>query len=210
MTEKKIKVLIIDDVKQFRQGLMASMKDFARIDIIGDAENGLEGLRFLNYKTPDVILLDLHMPVMDGDKTLDALKEKFPSIKIIILSFYDESALAANYLARGAHAFVSKGSDIKDLVETICFIHEKDTSADNSKRLVNITNKDGLDVRFKKREIEIMKLMCQGLSTIEIANKLFIVPKTVEAHKNNLYKKTNVHSNTKFLAMMMLNGWQYL
>ncbi len=212
---KKIKIAIVDDHNLFREGLAFLLSQSKEIDIIGEASNGYEFLKLLDFKLPDIVLMDIAMPEMDGIEATRIALEKYPELKIIALSMFEDQEYYYKMIHAGAHGFILKKSTGAELFKAI-----KDVmSGENyfSKELlksiiINMPDKRTFkfegDINlsdFTKREFEILRLLCTGLSSIEIADKLFISKKTVEGHKANLFLKTGL-KNTISLVMYAIKN----
>lgn len=208
--ETNIDVIIADDNKQYRQGLVSLLSTF-NIRTVAEAANGLELIDLLKEKKPDVILLDIQMPVLDGDEALTIITKKFMNTSIIVITQYDEAELIKNYILRGAKGFVTKNSGIEVLVEAIRNVRAYGFYFDNIREVMTgVTDRELKKAYFRTREVEIIRLMCQGKTIKEIANVLHIVPKTVEAHRKDLYTKTKTFSQSTFIIYAIRKGLNYL
>lgn len=193
-----IKALIAEDHRMFRAALRNHLKEH-RIEIIGEASNGGELLELMKTHQADVVILDIEMEGMDGGTTLDRLIKEYPMQKVVMLSQYDDSLLMQNFISRGAAAYVIKSETIDKLVEVIETIMY-------SKKITNYKN----DNTFTRREMEIMPYLCAGLTNEEIAEKLNIVPKTVEAHRYRLFSKVGAKKLCDFLKTAFQKGFQFI
>jgi DNA-binding NarL/FixJ family response regulator len=196
----KINIIITDDQNFLRDSLASLLKEY-NIHAIGLAKNGKELLQLVKTLIPDVILLDIEMPEMDGSTVLDILLKEKPHLKIIMLSQYDENALKENFILRGAKSFMTKSSDIKTIADEIIRIH---TSGSGNSYSLN------QNFLFTKRELEIIPIICAGKSTKEICSILNLDIKTVEAHRKRIYKKTGAKCIGEFLKIAFQNGLHYL
>lgn len=199
----RINIILAEDHKLFRQGLIKLLEEFD-IFTIEEAENGLQLLDQLKRRNPDVILLDIEMPEMNGYRAFEKIKELYPNQKVIFLSTHYDKMLIEHLYANGADGYHSKKDEIENLVETIRLVH---------------TNKFSIPIKcdgektkssFSKRESEIISLICAGKSNKEIASDLKITSKTVEAHKKNLFKKTNTQGVVKFVSYVLKNGLNFM
>lgn len=206
-----IKVLIAEDKKQFRQGLISYFRDYDFLEVIAEAENGRELLKLLNSTNPDVVLLDLSMPEMDGDQSFEFVMDHYPGIKIIILTNYDERELIKNYITRGARAYVTKNDDYFILLNAIKQVHETGYYYNNIEEIIgDLSEREQKRLGLKRREIEIIRLMCEGKTNKQIATELCIEIKTVEAHRKKIYQKTGTDSLPKFIAYAIKRGLNFL
>lgn len=120
----KIKLAVVDDHYLFRQGLMSLLESVDDMEIIIEASNGKEIIEALKSKKPDVILLDIQMPVMNGLEACEIIRKKYPDIKIIVLTMYDEEGMILQAIHRGAHGFLAKGTDVDKVIEGIYAVAE--------------------------------------------------------------------------------------
>lgn len=193
-----IKALIAEDHRMFRMAIRNHLMDY-NIDIVGEASNGLELLELLKSHQVDVVLMDIEMDGMDGGTALDIVIKEYPLQKVIMLSQYDDSLLMQNFISRGAVAFVNKSETIDKLVEVIETImfseHALGSVHDNT---------------FTRREMEIIPYLCEGLTNEEIAEKLNVVSKTVEAHRYRLFSKLGAKKLCDFLKTAFQKGFQFI
>lgn len=200
MTEK-INLIIADDHPIFRDGLKATLE---KIDIVGEirtAENGQEALNILEQDdTFDIIFMDIEMPVMDGIAATRIIMDKYPHKKVIVLTMFTHARYIIELYDIGVTGYIIKNTDAVELTKALKLAHEgeqyysKDVHESLFKTLLNRSKqKKEMMTRQEKiseREIEIMKLICEQYSSEEIAEKLFISPKTVKRHRQILFDKT--------------------
>lgn len=201
---KKIELIIAEDHLLYRETVVSALNKF-NIFSIREAGNGVQLLNELEIVVPDIILLDLEMPVMDGNAALKLIKEQYPSVKTIIFSQYDSPTIIQNYLDKGAHSYLSKLqlSDINVLKEELIKISSQ---SNDGPFLINTPD----NKLYTRRELEIIPLICHGKTTKEIAMELSIGKKAVEKHRNNLYKKTDTKSFAALLRYFYKEGFDYL
>ncbi|SEG39949.1 response regulator transcription factor [Flavobacterium urumqiense] len=195
-----IKIIVVDDEILFRKGISFLLEREKNLEIIFEASNGNELISFLktNNDHPDIILMDLKMPIINGVEATKIIRQDFPEIKIIALTSYDSKSFVANMIDVGAVSYLIKNATPHDLVTTINEVALKGFYyTDYIMKIITedvLTNKkvkSNFDSNFlTKREIEVLKLICFQKSTVEIADQLFISPRTVEGHRNNLLLKT--------------------
>lgn len=198
--ENRIKIILVDDEILFRKGISFLLGREKNIEIIFEASNGDELISFLssNKNHPDIIIMDLKMPVINGVEATKIIHEEFPDLKIIALTSYDSKSFVANMIDVGAVSYLIKNATPQELLTTINEVASKgfyytdyvmQIIQDNL--LTNKKAKSNFDTNFlSSRELEVLKLICSQKSTVEIAEKLFISPRTVEGHRNNLLLKT--------------------
>jgi DNA-binding NarL/FixJ family response regulator len=198
---KTIKIILVDDEILFRKGISFLLGRETNIEIIFEASNGDELISFLqNNKNnhPDIIIMDLKMPVINGVEATKIIRKEFPELKIIALTSYDSKSFVANMIDVGAVSYLIKNTTPQELLTTIKEVASKGfyytdyvMKIIQSDVLTNKKTKSNFDSNFlSPREIEVLKLICIQKSTVEIAEQLFISPRTVEGHRNNLLLKT--------------------
>lgn len=210
---KSISIAIVDDHLLMRQGLISLLKEFEQINILFDVSNGLEMLDQLKIHKPDIVLLDIEMPVMNGRKALTKMQEIYPDIKIIILSTHYSDAFIEEYIVSGANGFLPKESDIEIIIDAINDVYKNGYYYDNkiSPSLVSKLRKS-----FKARasvqpasltdqEKRIIKLFCMGKTAVGISEELFISKRTVEWHKENIYRKLEIRNTAELIKYALIN-----
>jgi DNA-binding NarL/FixJ family response regulator len=197
---KTLKIILVDDEVLFRKGISFLLTREENIEVIFEASNGLELMEFLKADNtkPDIIIMDLKMPFLNGIEATKIIRRDFPDIKIIALTSYDSKSFIANMVDVGAVSYLVKNTTPQELFATINEVAEKGFYY--SDYVMNIIQKDiiankkskcSFDTNFiTSRELEVLQLICKQKSTIEIGEKLFISPRTVEGHRNNLLLKT--------------------
>lgn len=212
-----IKVAVVDDQLLFRQSVSFLIGNQPGFSLVLEAENGRDCLDKLSgiNSLPDVALIDMEMPEMDGMQLNSELREKYPSIKVIVLSIHDKETLIGRMVQSGASGYLLKNCDKAELVNAIQTVYNTgfyfnpavlkaiQSKAVFSKR--SFKNINSIVIDISKREIEILQLICQELSTAEIAAKLFLSIRTVEGHRNNLLQKTGCH-NTAGLVLFAIRN----
>lgn len=195
-----IKIVLVDDELLFRKGISFLLEREENIEVVYEASNGLELITFLNNATilPDIVITDLKMPLLDGVEATKIISQHFPTIKIIALTSYDSNSFVANMIEMGAASYLVKNATPQELVKTILEVAHKgffyndqvmkiirdDFAADKNA-------KNGFNNHFlTNREVEVLRLICEQKTTAEIGEMLFISPRTVEGHRNNLLVKT--------------------
>jgi len=214
--QKIIKLMITDDHQLFRQGLVAIMQDYEDIYLLGDAENGqvlLDKLEVMD-KHPDVILMDLNMPVLDGIETTKAVKKKYPNIKIIVLTMEEDEKYIVHLIENGASGYLLKNTDPDEMLEAIHTVVEKGLyfNQHTSQALVsgiksNKNSKVSLnnELNLTARELEVLGMICNEFTNAEISKKLFISVRTVEGHRSSLLAKTGTRNTAGLVAFALRN-----
>lgn len=211
-----IHVAIADDQLLFRKGMMALTSEFADITIVLDAENGMDLLEQLgNTELPvEVVLLDISMPGMNGIETIRELQQKYPHIKVIILSIHSDENLIAKMIESGANGYLVKNAEpgeVKLAIQTVAekdFYFNEETLKAMKKALQSKRKKFTLNAAdsLTAREKEVLQLICREYTTPEIARELFISDRTVDGHRNNLILKTGARNTAGLVVFAMKNN----
>lgn len=201
---ENIKIALADDEVLFRKGIAFLLQRKKNIDIIFEGSNGQELISFLrenshNGTNPDIIIIDLKMPIINGVEATKIIHEEFPEIKIIALTSYNTKSFIANMIDVGAASYLVKNTTPQELMTTISevytngFYYNDDVLQVIHEYLISPKKKVKsryLDEQLTNREVEVLKLICKQFSGAEIAEKLFLSTRTVEGHRNNLLRKT--------------------
>jgi len=209
----KIKVLVVDDHQLFREGIVNLLYSAENIEVVAQAEDGLDAIEKAKHYKPDVVLLDITMPRMNGIETTKKLKALIPKIKIVILSMHSEKQYVKGVLEAGADGYLLKNCTNRQLTEAIQSVYDgkKYLSEDITGMVISgyldpsgseTTEYENLSVREK----EIFHLFAEGKSTREISELLFISVKTVNTHKQNILEKLDLKSNTELVKYALKNG----
>lgn len=212
--EPKYSVIIADDHTLFRKGLCGLLGTSQTCEVIGEASDGIELLDLLSTVTPDVVLLDIDMPNMDGYEAAQKALAQNPELKIITLSMHSDQDYYFKMVSLGVKGFLLKSSDFEEVNSAISTV-AKGGSFFSQELLCNLvgslksTSKvsdepDGESL--SQRELEILLLICQGLSNIEIADKLFISKRTVDKHRANILAKTNCKNTANLVVFAIKNS----
>ena len=212
----KIRVFHVEDYKIMRDGIRQLLSDDNQIKLVGEACNGEELMTALKSVPVDVLILDIYLDAMEDLKTLTgfqicrSVREKFPSIKIVAHSVYDDADRVAGIIKAGALGFVSKKSGFEELITAIKTVAkgQKFICSETARRLKNLnkfllgieSNLRSKEERFTQREREVLRLLSQGKSSREIADKLFITERTVESHRKNMIEKGGVRNTVELIA----------
>jgi DNA-binding NarL/FixJ family response regulator len=197
-----IKVAIADDHALFRTGVKTSLSSRKDIQMIAEAENGMQLMNLLKHIKPDVILLDIHMPIMDGYTTLPEIKKLYPEMKVIMLSMNNDPSIITKMMEIGANSYLTKESDSETIYQAIRTCYEQEFFFNdltnkallNGLRMKKPQESPMQEVQLTDKEITILKLMCEEKSTKEIADIVDLSPRTVEAIRDKLKTKTGVKS----------------
>jgi two-component system response regulator DegU len=215
-----LKLGIIDDHKLFRQGLIQILKKFENYDVVLEASSGEELLAKLVLEKPDVILLDLKMKGMSGQEAGAIIRRDFPDIKIIILSMNYSHDYIRQMMKIGVHGYLPKDIDQKKMIEAINQVYYKGHYMDEEiaavlreaiqsaerKNLRKSTYLESENISLTEREMDVLRLICKGQNTQQIADELFISYRTVEGHRKNLLLKTGLNNSVSLVVFAVKNG----
>ncbi|MCB0381372.1 MAG: response regulator transcription factor [Flavobacteriales bacterium] len=205
-----LKVYLADDHNIVAQGLASLIRQISTVDELKVFQNGKNLFDACLHEQPDVVFLDIEMPIWDGRKTLVELRNKFPIIRCNMLSMNNEKAIIDDCISKGALGYLSKDCTIDELKEAILNTSEVYFSKDVLKHLSGYgkTREDQkflLNEPLTEREVEVLTLLCDGLSPKEIANKIHLSPRTVETHKTAIMQKFEVNSVGKLISVAIKN-----
>jgi len=212
---KNIRVLITDDHSIVREGLRLILETIDGIEIVGEATDGAECLRVAPDLEPDVVLMDLQMPGMDGITAIGHLQREYPEIAIVILTTYNEDEMILQGLQSGARGYLFKDTDRETLLDTI-FAAAKGETLLKPEILNRVLDKfrtpkktalpKGVDLPLTDRELEVLKAAARGERNKEIAYKLGISERTVKSHLTSIYNKFGVDSRTAAVVIATQQG----
>jgi DNA-binding NarL/FixJ family response regulator len=213
----KYNIAIADDQVMFRKGLISLLSEFPELKVVIEADNGKDLQEKMKRKKPDVVLLDLEMPVMDGMETMAWLKATHPGIRVIILTMHNEEPIIAHMIENGAHGFLVKNDPIETLMDAIYSVMDTGYYFDDRvsrallQRLVlgEKVKPNFEKVTLSERETQIIQLICQELTNREIADKLSISVRTVEGHREAILQKLKA-KNTVGIVMYAIKNGLYL
>jgi DNA-binding NarL/FixJ family response regulator len=211
---KPINLAIADDHKIFRNGLKAMLEDCPDLNLIIEASNGKELIGQLATRTPDVILMDIKMPEMDGMQTTSHIHQNFKDVKVLALSMHNEDKYIVDMMKAGASGYLLKNAEPEEIIEAIATVHNKGfyfnehLSVTLIKQLVGPghDNAPQQNVELNDREIEVLKLVCQEYSNQEIADKIFLSVRTVEGYRARLFEKTGSKNLVGLVIFAIKNG----
>ncbi|GAB2998364.1 response regulator transcription factor [uncultured Cyclobacterium sp.] len=199
----KYKIAIVDDHQLFRDGIDSLLSMQENFEVVISAENGKDFLMKLKSGIqPDLLLLDLTMPEMNGFEVLNKLKKNYPKIKTIAISMHDDGNYIMQSIRGGAYGYLLKNTDAEELLLAIDTVlnGNKYFNKDISQRMINIMSLEGVSPkRLSPKEMQILGLIAEGQTTKEIAHKLIISTRTVETHRNNMMKKLDVKNTPELI-----------
>lgn len=208
-----VQVLVVDDHRVVRAGLVALLKQSPSLDVVGEAGNGEEAVRLAGELQPDVVLMDMQMPVMTGVEATQRIKAQWPVIQVLVLTTYDDDELIWGGLQAGAKGYLLKDAPPEELLQGI-----KAVAAGQSllppqiaAKLMQVISQGGPAKgepadQLTERELEIVQLMARGAANKEIAAALFISENTVKTHISNLFQKLDVRDRTEAVTRALSRG----
>lgn len=205
---EKARVILVDDHQLFRNGLRFILNEVENIQVIGEASNGNEFLNILENVKPDIVLMDINMPEMNGIQATEKALAKYPDLKILVLSMFGDDEYYNTMIDLGVKGFVLKDADNDELKVAIQRILEGNSyfSQELLLKLIKHKKDDEEVVQLTSREKEILTLICKGYSTGEIADELNISVRTVERHRSSLLLKTDSNNSIKLVIFAIKNG----
>ncbi|WP_321996359.1 response regulator transcription factor [Draconibacterium orientale] len=209
---KGLKIFIVDDHSLFREGLRFLLSTWSRVEEIYEAQNGLELLKVVENIQPDIVLMDIEMPELNGiDATLE-LQKLLPEVKVIALSMYANDDFYTDMIHAGAKGFLLKDSKFEDVQQAINEVYEGRnyfspailTSIINT---ISEKNSTSQQKEISKRESEVLYNICKGLSNQEISDLLNISKRTVDKHRENILLKTQSKNTAELVIFAVRNGF---
>ncbi len=210
-----IRYMIADDHKLFREGLQLVLGNYPHLELVGEAANGQELLQLLARSLPDVVLLDLTMPVLDGLNTTRLIREQFPTVRVLILTMNNDPALVLHLLEAGANGYLLKDTEsseidlaLRSCVENGYYFSEFVSSL----MLKNMVRKKQVSPVFRRavaltdREKEVLQLICDGMTAAQIGKTIFLSPRTVEGIRASLMEKTGTHNVAGLVMYAVKSG----
>ncbi|MEI7025674.1 response regulator transcription factor [Paenibacillus sp. y28] len=230
--QNKVRILIADDHQLLREGVKRIINMEKDLEVVGECGDGIQALELCNTLQPDVVIMDINMPVENGVVATQKLKDFFPDIKVIILSIHDDESYVFETLRKGASGYLLKDMEAESLINAIrsvvaghAYIHPKVTGKlVNQLRRMKYFDMVGLEggaeakeerLRFShnsnspltRREVEVLRLMAEGKSNKSIGEILFISEKTVKNHVSSILQKMEVDDRTQAVIIAIKNGW---
>ncbi|HJX13014.1 MAG TPA: response regulator transcription factor [Dehalococcoidales bacterium] len=211
----KIRVLVVDDHAIVRDGICALLNLTGDIEVVGEATNGTEALKLVPELNPDVVIMDISMPIMGGLEATRRIHRELPNTRILVLTQHDDKEYVFPVIESGASGLISKAAASSELVSGIRAVHRGDSylSPSVAKLLVEnfqhtASERAVLDPygQLTERERDVLKLLAEGYSTQEIAAMLVVTPKTVEGHKTNLMAKLGIHNRIDLVKYALRRG----
>jgi len=222
--DKNVRIILIDDHKLFREGVKRILEFEPQFEVIAEGDDGTDATELVQENDPDIVLMDINMPVQNGVEATANLIKKFPDLKVIILSIHDDESYVTHALKTGALGYLLKEMDADSLVEAIkvvyeggSYLHPKVTknlvrdyrrlaNEETDSSLVNETYSEPLHI-LTRRECQVLQLLAEGKSNRAVSESLYISEKTVKNHVSNILQKLNVNDRTQAVVMAIKNAW---
>jgi DNA-binding NarL/FixJ family response regulator len=211
----KIKIAIADDYKIYRDGLKVGLSADENLDVMMEADNGEDLLKGLENQSPDVIIMDLKMPFMDGMEATKAVRKKYPAIKVLVVTMYEDDKFIIHLMENGANGYLLKNAEPDEIRKSIYAVHENGyyfNDLVNKALLKKLVLKNNLkpsfnqDVDLTERELEVLKLICEEKTAAEIGKEIFLSPRSVEGIRQRLIEKVGVRNSAGLVMFAIKNG----
>lgn len=211
---EQIKVLIADDHAVVREGTRQILEKEPDIDVVAEAADGEEAFKLTGSTMPDVAIIDISMPVVDGIEATRLIKKSYPAVAVLILTAYDDDQFVFSLLEAGAAGYLLKSVRGRELVEAVRQVHAGESVLHPSiaRKVLNRfahgpAQPEKNEPILSERETEVLQLATYGLSNQEIADKLFLSLRTVQAHLGHIFNKLKVSSRTEAVVHALKEGW---
>jgi DNA-binding NarL/FixJ family response regulator len=214
MSAQQIKVSIADDHKIFRDGIKMALKDREYLKILWEAEDGRDLMHKLKLKQPDVLLMDIRMPEIDGVNAIGILRKEYEQIKIIVLTMYDDQEMITKMMEMGANAYLTKTTDPDEIYQAIITCMNDDfyfNDLVNKAVLLKLQHKKAVKqfypnpIKFSEKEIRILKCIAEDKTTEEISKEVFLSPRTIETIRQNMKQKVGAKTIAGLVMYAMRN-----
>ena len=208
-----IKVLLADDHPVVRRGIAACLSRFPNLEIVAEAADGQEALRKIAELCPDIVLMDIDMPHLNGLAVTERLRKEFPHVKVVVLSVHDQTDFIMRILQSGARGYVLKDAPTEELLQAIETVHSGESffSPDVARmalsQFVRGTTDGDSALQLTPREREVLTQIAEGLSNKEVANVLGVGVRTVETHRERIMRKLNIHSVAGLTRFAIAKGF---
>ena len=216
MASTQIKIAIADDHKIFRDGIKMALSDKENLKILWEAEDGKDMMHKIGIKMPDVLLMDIRMPEIDGINAIQILRKEYETVKIIVLTMYDDHQMITKMMEMGANAYLTKTTDPEEIYEAIFTCMNEDYYFNDlvnaavmgklmQKKSVRQIYGDSLPITFSEKEIKILQLLSEDKTTEEISKVIFLSPRTIETIRQNMKSKVNTKTIGGLIMYAMRN-----
>jgi len=215
---KPIKIAIADDFKIFRDGLKVSLADDDNFKVVFEADNGADLLEGCKKILPDMIIMDLKMPIMDGMEATKQVKKLYPQVKVLVVSMYDDDKFIIHLMEIGANGYLLKNTEpdeIRRAIHSVCENGYYFNDVVNKALLKKLVIKNQLkptfnqNVELNERELEVLKLICEEKTAAEIGKEIFLSPRSVEGIRQRLIEKVGVRNMAGLVMYAVKSGMVY-
>jgi DNA-binding NarL/FixJ family response regulator len=212
---KKIKIAIADDYKIYRDGIKVGLAADKNLEVVLEADNGEDLLNGLEKADPDVIIMDLKMPIMDGMEATKEVRKRFDAMKVLVVTMYDDDKFIIHLMEMGANGYLLKNAESEEIRKSIYAVHENGYYFNDLvnkallKKLVlkrNFKPSFNQDIEFTERELEVLKLICEEKTAAEIGKEIFLSPRSVEGIRQKLIEKVGVKNTAGLVMFALKNG----
>jgi DNA-binding NarL/FixJ family response regulator len=212
---KTITIVIADDYKIYRDGLKLCLSADNNLQILFEADNGEELMEALKTQQPEIIIMDLNMPLMDGMEATKQIRKKYEQIKILVITMYDSDKFIINLMENGAHGYLLKNAEPKEIIKAIYALHENGyyfNDLVNKALLKKLVMKNNLkpsfnhNIELTEREQEVLKMICEEKTAVEIGKEIFLSPRSVEGIRTRLIEKVGVRNTAGLVMFAVKNG----
>ena len=214
MSTQQIKLAIADDHKIFRDGIKMALKDRDYLKILWEAEDGKDLMHKLKLKQPDVLLMDIRMPEIDGVNAINLIRKEYDDLKVVILTMYDDQEMITKMMEMGANAYLTKTSDPDEIYQAILTCMNNDfyfNDLVNKAVLLKLQHKNTVrrfyptPAKFSEKELRILKCIADDKTTEEISKEVFLSPRTIETIRQNMKQKVGAKTIAGLVMYAMRN-----
>ena len=211
----KIRIAIADDYKIFRDGLKVGLSADENLEVVFESDNGEDLLKALETDVPDVIIMDLKMPIMDGMEATKMVRKQHPSVKVLVVTMYEDDKFIIHLMENGANGYLLKNAEPDEIRKSIYAVHENGyyfNDLVNKALLKKLVLKNNLkpsfnqNVELTERELEVLKLICEEKTAAEIAKEIYLSPRSVEGIRQRLIEKVGVRNTAGLVMFALKNG----
>jgi len=210
-----IKIAIADDYKIYRDGLKVGLAADDNMQVVQEADNGEDLINGLGKSGPDVVLMDLKMPIMDGMEATKIIRKNFPLIKVLVVTMYEDDKFIIHLMENGANGYLLKNAESDEILKSIYAVHENGyyfNDLVNKALLKKLVTKREFkpsfneDIELTERELDVLKLICEEKTAAEIGREIFLSPRSVEGIRQRLIEKIGVRNTAGLVMFALKNG----